>query len=88
MGRKLQGRVICGLARAVPKDIERTGTALQGAPRPRIHTFIGTSDIHLAGQLRKGREEVLKMAVAAVEQAKSYCDDIEFSPMDAAPHRA
>lgn len=84
IGQEVTGPVICGLARAVPEDIDRAGAALQGAPRPRIHTFIGTSDIHLAGQLRKGREEVLKMAVAAVEQAKSYCDDVEFSPMDAA----
>jgi 2-isopropylmalate synthase len=84
IGQEVAGPVICGLARAMPKDIERAGEALRDAPRPRIHTFIGTSDIHLAGQLRKGREEVLKMAVAAVEQAKSYCDDVEFSPMDAA----
>ena len=84
IGHEVAGPVICGLSRAVPKDIDRAGEALQDAPRPRIHTFIGTSDIHLAGQLRKGREEVLKMAVAAVEQAKSYCDDVEFSPMDAA----
>ena len=84
IGQEVAGPVICGLARAVPEDIDRAGAALQGAPRPRIHTFIGTSDIHLAGQLRKDREEVLKMAVAAVEQAKSYCDDVEFSPMDAA----
>ena len=84
IGQEVAGPVICGLSRAVPKDIERAGEALGDAPRPRIHTFIGTSDIHLAGQLRKGREEVLKMAVAAVEQAKSYCDDVEFSPMDAA----
>lgn len=84
IGQEVAGPVICGLARAVPEDIDRAGAALQGAPRPRIHTFIGTSDIHLAGQLRKGREEVLKMAVAAVEQAKSHCDDVEFSPMDAA----
>ena len=84
IGQEVEGPVICGLSRAVPQDIDRAGEALQDAPRPRIHTFIGTSDIHLAGQLRKGREEVLKMAVAAVEQAKSYCDDVEFSPMDAA----
>ena len=84
IGQEVEGPVICGLARAVPKDVERAGAALGDAPRPRIHTFIGTSDIHLAGQLRKGREEVVKMAVAAVEQARSYCGDVEFSPMDAA----
>ena len=88
IGQEIEGPVICGLSRAVPKDIERAGAALHDAPRPRIHTFIGTSDIHLAGQLRKGREEVLKMAVAAVEQAKSYCDDVEFSPHGRCAHRA
>ena len=83
IGQEIEGPVICGLARAVPKDVERAGAALQGASRPRIHTFIGTSDIQLAGQLRKDRGEVLKMAVESVEQAKSYCDDVEFSPLDA-----
>ena len=83
IGQEIERPIICGLARAVPKDVERAGAALQGASRPRIHTFIGTSDIQLAGQLRKDREEVLKMAVESVEQAKSYCDDVEFSPLDA-----
>ena len=71
IGQEVEGPVICGLSRVLPKDIDRAGEALQDAPRPRIHTFVGTSDIHLQGQLRKTREEVLKMAVAAVEQAKS-----------------
>jgi 2-isopropylmalate synthase len=84
IGQEVEGPVICGLARAVAKDIDRAGEALKDAPNPRIHTFVGTSEIHLKGQMRKGQEEVLKMAVAAVEQAKSYCDDVEFSPMDAA----
>ncbi len=84
IGQEIEGPIICGLARAVPKDIERAGAALQDASRPRIHTFIGTSDIHLKGQLRKGREEVLKMAVDAVERARSFSEDVEFSPMDAA----
>lgn len=81
---EVEGPMICGLARALPKDIERAGQALKGAPNPRIHTFIGTSEIHMQGQMRKGREDVLKMAVAAVELAKSFCDSVEFSPMDAA----
>jgi 2-isopropylmalate synthase len=84
IGQEIEGPVICGLARAMPKDIDRAGEALKDALRPRIHTFVGTSEIHLKGQLRKGQEEVLKMAVAAVELAKSYCEDVEFSPMDAA----
>jgi len=84
IGQEIEGPVICGLARAVAKDIDRAGQALKGALRPRIHTFVGTSEIHLKGQMRKGQEEILKMAVAAVEHAKSYCADVEFSPMDAA----
>jgi 2-isopropylmalate synthase len=84
IGQEVEGPIICGLARAVPGDINRAGQALKDAPRPRIHTFIGTSEIHLKGQLRKNREEVLKMAVAAVQQARSYGQDVEFSPMDAA----
>ncbi len=81
---EVEGPMVCGLARALAKDIERAGEALMGSPNPRIHTFIGTSEIHMQGQMRKGREDVLKMAVNAVELAKSFCDSIEFSPMDAA----
>ena len=83
IGQEVEGPVICGLTRALPIDIDRAGEALRGAPRPRIHTFIGTSEIHLKGQLRKSADEVLKMAVDAVERAKSFGDDVEFSPMDA-----
>jgi len=83
IGQEVEGPTICALSRALPRDVERAGEALQGAARPRIHTFIGTSEIHLQGQLRKSAGEVLKMAVAAVEQAKSCCEDVEFSPMDA-----
>ena len=83
IGQEVEGPAICGLSRALPKDVERAGEALKGALRPRIHTFIGTSEIHLQGQLRKGRDEVLKMAVEAVELAKSFGEDVEFSPMDA-----
>jgi 2-isopropylmalate synthase len=83
IGREIEGPVICGLSRALPRDVARAGEALAGALRPRIHTFIGTSEIHLKGQLHKTRDEVLQMAVAAVAQAKSHCQDVEFSPMDA-----
>jgi len=83
IGQEVEGPVICALSRVVPADIDRAGEALDGAAKPRIHTFVGTSEIHLAGQLRKDRTQVLDMAVAAVKQAKSYCDDVEFSPMDA-----
>ncbi|MEW6750300.1 MAG: 2-isopropylmalate synthase [Candidatus Latescibacterota bacterium] len=80
---EVEGPTICALSRALPQDIERAAQALRGAARPRIHTFIGTSEIHLRGQLRKGRDEVLRMAVEAVQLARSHCQDVEFSPMDA-----
>ncbi|MCK4417386.1 MAG: 2-isopropylmalate synthase [Candidatus Latescibacteria bacterium] len=83
IAKEIDGPVICGLARAVEADIDRCWEAIKHARKPLIHTFIGTSDIHMRGQLRKSRDEVLRMAVAAVKQAKSLCKDVEFSPMDA-----
>jgi len=77
------GPIIAGLARAREEDIDAAWRAVRGAARPRIHTFIGTSDIHVKYQLRKTHDEVLRMAVHAVEFAKARCDDVEFSPMDA-----
>jgi 2-isopropylmalate synthase len=74
---------VAALARAVPKDIERAARALEPAKRPRIHTFIATSDIHLKHKLRKTREQVLEDAVNAVRQARQYTDDVEFSAEDA-----
>lgn len=75
--------VICALARAMPQDIQRAGESLKKAAHPRIHTFISSSDIHLKFQLKKGREEVLEQARRMVKAARKYCDDVEFSPMDA-----
>ncbi|CAJ1902601.1 unnamed protein product [Cylindrotheca closterium] len=76
--------VICGLSRANPKDIERAWNAVKGATRPRIHTFIATSKIHMETKLNKTPDEVVEIAVNAVTFAKSLgCDDIEFSPEDA-----
>ena len=66
-----------------PADIDAAGEAVRDAERPRIHTFIGASDIHIQHQMRKTREEVLEMAVAAVQHARKYVEDVEFSPMDA-----
>jgi len=80
---EVDGPRICALARALPQDIKKAAEALMGAKNTRIHTFIGMSDIHIEGQLRKTREEVLAMAVRAVQHAKSFCEDVEFSPMDA-----
>jgi 2-isopropylmalate synthase len=83
IAREVRGPIICGLARAKFDDIDATGEAVIGAEHPRIHTFIATSDIHLKHKLRKTREEVLEMAVAAVKRAKSHVEDVEFSPEDA-----
>ena len=74
---------ICGLARAVPQDIERAWGALKGAARPRIHVFLATSDIHLQYKLKMTREKCLEQARTAIQLAKSLCGDIEFSPEDA-----
>jgi 2-isopropylmalate synthase len=78
------GPVICSLARAIKADIEAAAEALKPAVHGRIHTFISTSDIHLEYQLRKSRAEVLAIAQEMVAYAKSFMDDVEFSPMDAA----
>lgn len=80
---EVSGPVICSLARAVDSDIDDAARALEGADRPRIHTFISSSDIHLMHQMRRDRETIMDMAVSAVERARTYCDDVEFSPMDA-----
>ncbi|MBP1721560.1 MAG: 2-isopropylmalate synthase [Deltaproteobacteria bacterium] len=79
----VSGVQVAGLARANERDIDRAWEAIRTARLPRIHTFISTSDIHLTHQLRKSREEVLAMTVAAVRRAKSYTDNVEFSAMDA-----
>jgi len=74
---------VAALARANKGDIERAAESLKNARRPRIHTFIATSDIHLKFKLKKSRQQVLDEAVAAVTLARSYCDDVEFSAEDA-----
>jgi 2-isopropylmalate synthase len=74
---------ICGLSRVGLADIDRCWEAVKYARRPRIHTFVATSDIHLKYKLRKSRAEVLKAAVEAVRHARAYCEDVEFSPEDA-----
>lgn len=80
---EVEGPVICSLARAVESDIEAAAKSLEGATRPRIHTFISSSDVHLMHQMRRDRETIMNMAVEAVEMARTYVDDVEFSPMDA-----
>jgi 2-isopropylmalate synthase len=84
VARKIKGPVICGLARATDKDIDRAWEAVREAEQSRIHTFIATSDLHLKFKLKKSREQVLERAVWAVKHAKQYTDDVEFSAEDAA----
>ena len=74
---------VCGLARALDKDIDRAGEALAGANAARIHTFIATSPIHMEKKLRMSPDQVLEQAVHAVRRALRYTDDVEFSPEDA-----
>ncbi|MBD2577637.1 2-isopropylmalate synthase [Oscillatoria sp. FACHB-1406] len=77
------GPTICGLARARTEDIARAGEALKPAHKSRIHTFIATSDIHLKYKLKRSRSEVLAIAPEMVAYAKTFTDDVEFSPEDA-----
>jgi 2-isopropylmalate synthase len=83
IAREVRGPVIAGLARAHAADVERAWEAVRDAERPRIHTFLSTSDIHIEHQLQSTREDVKGQARAAVAHARSLCDDVEFSPMDA-----
>ena len=83
IAREVHGPVIAGLARAHAADIERAAEAVKDADRPRVHTFISTSDIHIQHQLQSTREDVLGQAKAAVAHARSLVEDVEFSPMDA-----
>ena len=83
IARTVDGPVIAGLARTHVADVDAAYNAVRDAARPRIHTFISTSDIHIQHQLRTTREDVKGQARAAVAHAKQYVDDVEFSPMDA-----
>ncbi len=83
IGGEVEGPIICSLARAKEEDIKRAWDALKDTPKRRIHTFHSTSDIHLKYQFRVSREEALKRSVEMVRLAKSFTEDVEFSPMDA-----
>ena len=83
IAREVKGPVIASLARAHPGDVDQAWEALKDGENPRIHVFLSSSDIHIMHQLRKNREEVMDMAVSMVARAKKYCDNVEFSPMDA-----
>lgn len=83
ISREIRSPIIASLSRCNFDDIDAAWGAIKDAENPRIHTFISSSDLQIMHQLRKNPEEVLDLAVASVERAKSYCDDVEFSPMDA-----
>ncbi|MGB0087496.1 MAG: 2-isopropylmalate synthase [Rhodomicrobiaceae bacterium] len=79
----VKNAVVCGLARAGLKDIDRAGEALRDARQPRIHTFIGTSPLHRKYQLQMDADQVYEAVVASVTRARGYTDNVEWSPMDA-----
>jgi 2-isopropylmalate synthase len=83
ISRVIKDAVVCGLSRAVQKDIEAAGQALKHARRPRIHTGIGTSDSHIRSKFNSNREEILERAVQAVKWARQYTDNVEFYAEDA-----
>jgi 2-isopropylmalate synthase len=83
VSREFQWMQVAALARSNTMDVERAAKSLAHAKRPRIHTFIATSDIHLKYKLKKSRQQVLDDAVAAVQLARRYADDVEFSAEDA-----
>ncbi len=79
----VKNSTICSLSRAIDNDIKQSGLAVQNAARGRIHTFIATSPIHMKYKLKMGEAEVIKRAIRAVEYAKTFVDDVEFSLEDA-----
>ena len=79
----IKDSTVCGLARALDKDIDRAGEALKGAASSRIHTFIATSPIHMQKKLNMTPDQVIEYAVRAVKRARQYTDNVEFSPEDA-----
>jgi 2-isopropylmalate synthase len=83
ISRRVEGPVIAGLARTHVADIDAAWNAVRDAARPRIHTFISTSDIHIVHQLQSTRDDVKGQARAAVAHAREFVEDVEFSPMDA-----
>ena len=82
IAREVHGPVICGLARTAVQDIDAAWNAIKDSERPRIHTFIATSDIHIERKLQTTKDDVKGQARAAVAHAKQYTDDVEFSPED------
>jgi len=83
IAKEIKRSTVCALAHANAEAIDRAWEAIKKAKRPRIHVFLSASDIHLLHQLKKTREEILKISCDMVARAKKYTDDLEFSPMDA-----
>ena len=83
IGKTVKSAKVCGLARASQLDIERCWRAVENSINPRIHTFIGTSPLHREFQVKLSKEEVLDKVFETVTFAKSFCDDVQWSPMDA-----
>jgi len=83
IAQQIKGPIICSLARAKKEDIERAWEAVKHSDKPRIHTFLATSPIHMEKKLRMTPEQVLETAVKMVKLARSLCPDVEFSPEDA-----
>jgi len=83
IARSIKLPVICGLARAIKKDIDAAVEATKPARRPRIHVFLATSKIHMRYKLKKAEDEIIRLAVESVRYARKFCPDIEFSPEDA-----
>ena len=83
VAQEVQGPIIAGLARCTRADIEAAARALKPAPRHRLHVFLATSAIHRQYKLNMAQDEIVRLAVEAVQIAREYCDDVEFSPEDA-----
>ena len=84
IAREIHGPVIGGLARCNPADIDRAADALKDAAKQRIHVFLATSAIHREFKLKMTPDEIIRRAVEGVKRARGYCEDVEFSPEDAA----
>lgn len=83
IAQQTENAIVCGLTRAIEKDIDVAAEAIKHAKQPRIHTGIGTSDLHIFSKLRTTKEDVIERAVAAVKYAKRYVEDVEFYAEDA-----
>ena len=84
IAKSVRGSTIAGLSRTGFKDIDRAWEAVRHAERPRLHVFIATSPIHMKKKLRMTEDQVKEEAAAGVARARGYCEDVEFSPEDAA----